>query len=293
MRFRHDAAAHRLPINVSSADSSSSDKNAVSILDDIVDDTRRLLARRKREVAASDLEGRPLFERTPLPLASALRREELAVIAEIKKASPSKGVIRPDFDPLDIARQYAENGAAALSVLTEPQHFQGKLDYLAQVRSVVDVPILRKDFIVDPYQLVEARAYGADAVLLIAAVLDGPQLYDLHQAAGELGLSCLVELYDGEELDKVDFDQVEVLGVNNRDLRTFEVDLDQALRIFEEVPPSLVRVGESGLRTAEDLAHLRRRGLDAVLIGETLMRAPRPGEKLRSLRENTARLLTS
>ena len=269
------------------------DKNAVSILDDIVDDTRRLLTRRKKRVAVSDLEERPLFERDPLPLAPALRREELAVIAEVKKASPSKGVIRPDFDPVDIARQYVENGAAALSVLTEPQHFQGELDYLAQVRSVADVPILRKDFIVDPYQLVEARAYGADAVLLIAAVLDAQQLYDLHQAAGELGLSCLVELYDREELDKVDLDQAKVLGVNNRDLRTFDVDLDHALRIFEEVPPSLVRVGESGLRTAQDLVHLRRHGVDAVLIGETLMRARRPGEKLRSLRENTTRLLTT
>ena len=265
----------------------------MSILNDIVDDTRHLLSRRKRAVSVGTLEDRPLFGRDPLPLAPALRREELTVIAEVKKASPSKGVIRSDFDPVDTARQYAENGAAALSVLTEPQHFQGKLDYLAQVRSVVDVPILRKDFIVDPYQLVEARAYGADAVLLIAAVLDAQQLYDLHQAAGELGLSCLVELYDREELGKVDLDQVKVLGVNNRDLRTFEVDLDHSLRIFEEVPPSLVRVGESGLRTAQDLAHLRRHSIDAVLIGETLMRAPQPGEKLRSLRENTARLLTA
>lgn len=256
----------------------------MNILDRIVADTRELVARRKQETPLRELEQRPLFERETLDLASALRQEELAVIAEVKKASPSRGLIRPDFEPVAIARSYARHGAAAISVLTEPLHFQGSLDYLAAIRATVDVPLLRKDFIVDPYQLVEARAYGADAVLLIAAVLDGAALHDLHQAADDLGLSCLVELYDAAELEHVDLDQVRILGVNNRDLRTFDVDIDHAPRVFADVPDAVVQVGESGLKTAEDLAYLRRRGIDAVLIGETLMRAEEPGEKLAALR---------
>lgn len=263
----------------------------MTILDKIVADTRGVIAQRKRERTVRDLEQMPGFDRSPLNLAEALRGDDLAVIAEIKKASPSKGVIREDFDVTDIATQYAENGAAALSVLTEPLHFQGAPKYLATARRVADVPLLRKDFIVDPYQLVEARAYGADAVLLIAAVLSAKQLYDLHQAADELGLSCLVEVYDADELDKVDFDQVQVLGVNNRDLRTFEVDLDHAPRVFEQVPARITKVAESGLKTAVDLAHMHDFGIDAVLVGETLMRADRPGETLRALRSGTTQSL--
>lgn len=256
-------------------------------------DTRELVNRRRDSIPLAALEERPLFDRTPLSLAKVLRREELAVIAEVKKASPSKGVIRPDFDPAGIAAQYEKNGAAAVSVLTEPLHFQGHPEYLEAVRDEVAIPLLRKDFIIDPYQLVEARAYGADAVLLIAAVLGRQQLYDLHQAADELGLSCLVELYEKNELDRIDLDQVSILGVNNRDLRTFEVDIDHSLRVFEHLPASVIRVAESGLRTAEELAYLRRRGTDAVLIGETLMRDTHPGQKLQALRTETARLLTT
>ncbi len=263
----------------------------MNILDAIVADTRALVARRKADVSLSSLERRPFCQSPTLPLAPALRRSELAVLAEIKKASPSKGLIRAEYDVADLARQYKMNGAAALSVLTEPLHFKGSLDHLALARRTVDLPLLRKDFIVDPYQLVEARAYGADAVLLIAAVLDRQQLYDLHQAADALGLSCLVEAYDLTELAKLDFDQVKILGVNNRDLRTFEVDVDHSLRVFRHVPEGVVRVSESGLRTAHDLAHLRRNGVDAVLIGETFMRAAEPGKKLRALREATEPLL--
>jgi indole-3-glycerol phosphate synthase len=255
-----------------------------TILDKIVGDTREVIARRKRERPAGELEQMPGFDREPLDFAEALRSKSLSVITEIKKASPSKGVIRPgDFNVARIAADYAENGAAALSVLTEPLHFQGKPDYLAQARRAADVPILRKDFIVDPYQLVEARAYGADAVLLIAAVLDADQLYDLHQAADELGLACLVEVYDASELDRIDFDQISVIGVNNRDLRTFEVDLDHAPRVLKDTPPGLVTVAESGLKTADDLKHVRDAGIDAVLVGETLMRADQPGEKLKRI----------
>jgi indole-3-glycerol phosphate synthase len=259
-----------------------------TILDQIVADTQALIAGRKRDMPLRLLEARPAFTRPTLPFGPALRQDELAFIAEIKKASPSKGVIRPDFDPPGFARQYRDGGAAALSILTEPLHFQGSLDDLEQVRGAVDLPLLRKDFIVDPYQLVEARAYGADAVLLIAAVLDRHRLSDLHQAAGALGLACLVEVYDLAELDRIDFERVDVLGVNNRDLRTFEVDIDHSLRVFERVPGTVVRVAESGLRSARELAYLRAHGVDAVLIGETFMRAPSPGEKLAELRRGAA-----
>ena len=255
-----------------------------TILDQIVADTRELVARRKAHVPIRRLEEKPFFHGPTLSLAKALRRDHLAVIAEIKKASPSKGVIRPDFDVTDLARQYKAARADAVSVLTEPTHFQGSLDYLARARCTVDLPLLRKDFIIDPYQLVEARAYGADAVLLIAAVLDRVHLRDLHQAADALGLSCLVEVYEPEECDRIDFDQVKILGVNNRNLRTFEVDVDHALRVFAEVPEGIVRVAESGLRSADELAYLRARGVDAVLIGETFMRAAEPGAKLRAMK---------
>lgn len=263
----------------------------MTILDRIVEDTRTLVARRKQDISLRDLEAHPFFHGPTLPLAPALLRDHLAIIAEIKQASPSKGVIRPNLDVPAIARQYKSHGAAAVSVLTEPQHFQGSLENLALARQTIDLPLLRKDFIVDPYQLVEARAYGADAVLLIAAVLDAVQLRDLHQAANELGLSCLVEVYEEREIDKLDFDQVKVLGVNNRDLRTFEVNLDHAPDVFAHVPEHVVQVAESGLRSAKDLAYLRRRSVDAVLIGETFMRAKEPGVALATLHRETERLL--
>lgn len=261
----------------------------MSILDDIVADTRALVERRKRETPLSELEQRPLFEREPLSLYEPLCENELSFIAEVKKASPSAGVIRTDFNPARLAQQYAQNGAAAISVLTEPKHFQGAVEHLPWIRAhVPSLPLLRKDFIVDEYQLVEARAHGADAVLLIATALDAQQLFDLHQSADALGLDCLVEVYALEELDKIDFDQVRILGVNNRDLKTFEVDLNQSIRVFRRAPDHVVRVSESGLQAAEELATMRRYGIDAVLIGTTLVKADDPGAKLRALRESTA-----
>ncbi len=260
----------------------------MSILDDIVADTRELVKERRQAVTQRELEQRPLFEREPLSLHDALCEDELSVIAEVKRASPSAGTIRANFNPAQIAQAYARNGAAAISVLTEPIHFEGALEHLVWIRAhLPDRPLLRKDFIVDPYQLVEARAHGADAVLLIAAVLDAEQLYDLHQAADELGLACLVEVYALDELDRIDFDQVQILGVNNRDLHTFEIDLNQSIRVFRRTPEHVVRVSESGLKTADELATMRRYGVDAVLIGTTLMQADDPGKKLRALREDT------
>lgn len=255
----------------------------MSVLDLIVEDTRAELARRKRDVSLSRLEGARYFERTPLGFVDALRRDELAVIAEMKKASPSKGVIREEFEPTDIAPRYEDAGAAAISVLTEPLHFQGSLDHLASVRGVVNLPLLRKDFIVDVYQLFEARAHGADAVLLIAAILDRSHLHDLLQAAAALNLSALVEVYELSEIDRIDFDEVSILGVNNRDLRTFEVDIEHSLRVFRHVPQDIVRVSESGLSSANELRHLYENGVDAVLIGETFMKADDPGDALRRL----------
>ena len=258
----------------------------MNILDRIVDDTRSELARRKAAVSIRRLEEEPYFRRRTFSFEQALRGDDLAVIAEVKKASPSQGVIRKDFDPVAIARAYEAGGAAAISILTEPMHFQGSLEYLADVRKSCNLPLLRKDFIVDQYQLYEARAGGADAVLLIAAILDREQLRDLIVTARALDLSALVEVYDIRELDRIDFDEVSILGVNNRDLRTFEVDVNHSLRVFEHVPPNVIRVSESGLSHAADLVHLRRHGIDSVLIGETLMRDEDPGSALRRLKED-------
>lgn len=260
--------------------------NAVSILDDIIADTRDLVERRKGDTPLPELKQRPAYEdREPLSLAEALKERGLSFIAEIKKASPSKGVIREGFDPASIAQQYAQHGAAAISVLTEPQHFQGSIEHMAWIRAhVPDTPLLRKDFIIDPYQLVEAKAMGADAVLLIATALDPGQLSELHAAATELGLSCLVEVYTEDDLDKIDWDQVTILGVNNRDLHTFEVDIENSLRIFEQTPKHVGRVAESGLSDPETLVRLRKAGVNGVLIGEHFMRAEHPGEALSSLR---------
>jgi indole-3-glycerol phosphate synthase len=266
----------------------------MSILDRIVADTRELTARRRKETPVSVLESRAAFTAPTLPLAAALRQPtpEPAVIAEVKRSSPSAGVLRTDFDPAALAREYKVGGAAALSILTEPTYFGGSLEDLAAARRVADLPILRKDFVVDSYQLVEARAYGADAVLLIASILDAAELRDLHDAATDLGLTPLVELYDASELDRVDLDQVRVIGVNNRDLSTFTVDPLRAARVLQVLPPEIVRVAESGMRTGGHLAAVRRHGVDAVLIGETLMRAPRPGLALQRIREDARALLS-
>lgn len=256
----------------------------MSILHRIVADTRDLVAQAKQKTPISALREGPCFNGPTLPFGPALRRDPLGIIAEIKKASPSKGIIRYNFDVRSIAVGYKHAGASALSVLTEPMYFHGSLANLVLARQTVDLPILRKDFIVDSYQLYEARAYGADAVLLIASVLDAEQLKDLHAEATDLGLECLVEVYDPHELDRIDFDQVQVLGVNNRDLKTFEVDINRSLEVFRQAPDHVVRVSESGLGEAVDLADLQSAGVNAVLIGETFMKAADPGLALRHLR---------
>jgi len=258
----------------------------VSILDQIVDDTREVIAARKQEAPISELEQRPLFtDHEPILLVEAMQQRGMSFIAEIKKASPSKGVIRENLNPAQIAQQYAQHGAAAISVLTEPKHFQGTIEHIPWIRAHVDLPLLRKDFIINPYQIVEAKAMGADAILLIATVLDANQLYDLHQTADELGLDCLVEVYSVDDLDTIDFTQIKLLGANNRDLHTFEVDINNSLQVFEHAPRSVGRISESGLSDPETLVHLRQNGVNGVLIGEHFMRAEHPGKALSTLRD--------
>jgi indole-3-glycerol phosphate synthase len=197
----------------------------------------------------------------------------IKLIAEVKKASPSKGIIRADFDPVAIARVYEHHGASCLSVLTDEQYFQGSLAYLRAVRLAVGLPVLRKDFLIDSYQLVEARAAGADAVLLIAECLDDCNLRKLHNEALELGLTPLVEFYEPENLDRVLAAGATLVGVNNRDLRTFAVDLDHTIRLRRQVPLDAVLVGESGIATRDDALRLEAAGVEAMLVGESLMRA--------------------
>lgn len=205
------------------------------------------------------------------------------VIAEVKKASPSKGVLREDFDPAAIARSYEAGGAACLSVLTDEDFFQGRDEDLQLARAACALPVLRKDFIIDAYQVYEARALGADCVLLIVAVLGDATLKDLHVLGRELGMDVLVEVHDSEELDRALALGADLIGINNRDLRTFETDIDTTLRLCEQLPEAVRVVTESGIHTAEEVAHLRAHGVHAFLVGEACMRVAEPGRKLREL----------
>ena len=208
-----------------------------------------------------------------------------AVIAEVKKASPSKGVLREHFVPADIARSYEAGGAACLSVLTDVQFFQGSVDYLQQARAACSLPVLRKDFIIDPYQVVEARAMGADCILLIAACLDDGQMAELEACALELGLDVLVEVHDGPELERALRLKTPLVGVNNRNLRTFEVSLDTTLGLRDRIPAGRLLVTESGILGREDVRRMRDAGIHAFLVGEAFMRAPEPGLALQGLFE--------
>ncbi len=206
-----------------------------------------------------------------------------AVIAEIKKASPSRGLLREPFLPAEIARSYAQHGATCLSVLTDVSFFQGSADFLQQARAACDLPVLRKDFMIDEYQIVEARAMGADCVLLIAACLDDAQMAALEACALELGLSVLVEVHDGVELARALKLKTPLLGVNNRNLRTFEVSLDTTLALQRDLPGDRLLVTESGITTQADVQRLRAAGVHAFLVGEAFMRAPDPGVALASM----------
>ncbi|MEZ5554645.1 indole-3-glycerol phosphate synthase TrpC [Haliea sp.] len=255
---------------------------------------RQILARKYEEVAAgrrreslADLESRISEKSAPRGFVEALRQRvgaaQPAVIAEVKKASPSQGVIRADFDPAAIARSYQSGNAACLSVLTDVDFFQGSDAYLEQARAACTLPVLRKDFTVDTWQVVEARAIGADAVLLIAAALEDAQMRELASSATEYGLDVLVEVHDRAELDRALDLGLPLLGINNRDLHSFKTALDTTLNLLPHIPGDRVVVTESGIHSPEDVAVMRDAGVFSFLVGEAFMRAEEPGEKLREL----------
>jgi len=256
-----------------------------SLLDQIIVATRRRVAEAQRSANVSELERRAAEHRVR---GFRCRLQEKAaggvtVIAELKKASPSKGLIRADFDASKLAAELEAAGAAALSVLTDEQYFQGSLENLRRASAATAIPCLRKDFIVDEFQLLEARANCADAVLLIVAALEQGELVRLAEKAREAGLDVLCEVHDAEELKRAADAGCDLIGVNNRDLRTFKADIETSLRLAKQMPVNVVGVAESGIHSAEDIAKLRAAGFHAFLIGESLMTAPHPGEALRVL----------
>jgi indole-3-glycerol phosphate synthase len=248
----------------------------VSILDEIVRHKWEELGRRRREIPRAELERRSAARQPPRDLGRALTPPPggVRLLAEVKKASPSRGVLAERFDPLALAEVYAANGAAALSVLTDEKYFQGSLEFLAAIRDRVDVPILRKDFTLDEYQIWEARAAGADAVLLIVAILEAAQLRDLQQAATGLGLATLVEAHTASEVDVALTAGARIIGLNNRDLKTFETRIETSLELLPLIPPGRLAVSESGFFTAEQVRTVVAAGAHAVLVGEALVRAP-------------------
>jgi indole-3-glycerol phosphate synthase len=255
------------------------------ILATIADQVRSVVERRRREAPLEVLRDRPLFHLPIRGFSQSLSGNRRRIIAEIKKASPSKGLIRADFDPVAIARDYARHGASAISVLTEERFFQGTLRHLEEIRAAVNVPLLRKDFTLDPYQIVEAKSCGADAVLLIAALLDARLMAELRAHATELGLDSIIEVHTEKELEAAVEAGAQVIGVNNRDLKTFAVDLSITERLAPRIPSGTPAVCESGIDSLEQIRRVEAWGIRAFLIGESLMRAPEPGRKLAELLE--------
>jgi indole-3-glycerol phosphate synthase len=256
------------------------------ILKRIVEVKRREVERLKLEVPIPELERRIASQGRPLNMAGALMGDSVRVIAEIKKASPTRGLLRADFDPSELATAYAENGAAAVSVLTNADHFQGSIEHLAAAHRVLGprgIPVLRKEFIFDDYQVPEARAHGADAILLIVGMLSPVRLAELMELARRFWLQCLVEVHDEEELGAALDAGAEIVGINNRDLRTFETDLAVTERLAGLIPSGKIIVSESGIHGREDIRRVGEAGAHAVLIGEALVTATDPGAKLREL----------
>ncbi len=247
----------------------------MSLLDQIVAQTRREVTAARTRVSAEALRGQLAAAPPPRDFLAALAGgPPIRLIAEVKKASPSRGLLRADFQPDEIARIYQRHGAACLSVLTDQPYFQGSLDHLRAVRAAVDLPLLRKDFIIDPYQVLEARAAGADAVLLIAECLDDDLLRRLYEEIVTLGMTPLVELYEPANLPRVLSLGARLVGINNRDLRTFHADLEHTLRLRGQIPPDRLVVGESGIRSRADVLRLEAAGVQAMLVGETLITQP-------------------
>ena len=256
------------------------------ILDQIVAQNKLELEKRKGSFPLEEVRRLALKQAPPLDFASALRGEGVKLIAEVKKASPSRGVIRSDFDPVEIARLYARNGASAISVLTESKYFQGSLNHLKDIREALGdkrPPLLRKDFILDLYQIYESRAYGADALLLIVASLTLEKLRELLGLSRELGMGCLVEVHNEAELEIALKSGARVIGINNRDLNTFDVDLTATRRLRPLIPRDKIVVSESGIKDRRDIEKLANWGVDAVLIGEALMSADDIAAKMKEL----------
>ena len=256
------------------------------ILEEIVSKSMEELAHRKRRLPLLELQKIALEQPPPLDFLSAIRGANIRLIAEIKKASPSRDVIRPDFNPAEIARIYASNGASAISVLTEEKYFQGSLDYLKEVKDAMGsrgIPLLRKDFIHDPYQIYESRAYRADSLLLIVAMLQLEELQELLGMSHELDMSCVVEVHNEIEVETALRSGARIIGVNNRDLTTFTVDLSTTERLKPLIPSDRVVISESGIKDRNDIERLKQAGINAVLIGESLMAAPDIASKMREL----------
>ncbi|MFP5404613.1 MAG: indole-3-glycerol phosphate synthase TrpC [Gammaproteobacteria bacterium] len=257
------------------------------ILQKILDTKHDEIVAARHEVSLIEMRARAEAAPPPRDFVGALRAKlaasKPAVIAEIKKASPSKGVIRPDFHPAEIAASYAAGGAACLSVLTDVQYFQGSTAYLQAARAACPLPVLRKDFIIDPYQVYEARAMGADCILLIVAALELKAMHELEALALELGMAVLVESHDAAELDAALQLQTPLMGINNRNLRTFEVSLDTTLSLLPKIDGERIVVTESGILSPADVATMRSHGVNAFLVGEAFMRAPDPGAELARL----------
>jgi len=253
-------------------------------LQEIIRSKKQEVGHRKSKVALSDYKARMKDLPAARGFRSALEKpESCGLIAEIKKASPSKGILREQFDPLEIARLYESNGAAALSVLTDEPFFQGKLSLLTEIRKISRLPLLQKDFILDEFQLYEARVYGADAVLFITAILDQSQLVEYQAVAAELGLDCLVEVHTYEETEQVLKAEAGIIGINNRNLETFETDLNVTFSLIKEIPDDRVVVSESAIGTRRDVERLVEAGVDALLIGESLLKAKDIAAKMKEL----------
>ena len=260
----------------------------MNILNEIAAKTKERIQKEKLEIPEKDLiqmiqkrkvqillhpEQQSITSRTPHSFFQALKKEGMSYICEVKKASPSKGLIAPAFPYLEIAKEYQEGGAAAISCLTEPFYFQGSDRYLQEITAAVDIPVLRKDFTVDEYMIFQAAAYGAAAVLLICAILNDEQLKEYRELAEELGMDALVEAHDEEEAERALKSGARIIGVNNRDLKTFQVDMQNSIRLRKLAPENVVFVSESGIKTSDDIQKLYDNQVDAVLIGETLMRS--------------------
>lgn len=258
------------------------------ILDDIIEKRKIQLEKEKNVVSFEDMKKAALEVKKPCKnFFSALKNNNMSIISEVKKASPSKSVICKDFHPVDIAKEYEKAGANAISCLTEEFYFKGSGNYLKEIRNAVDLPLLRKDFIFDEYQIYEARTIGADAILLIAAILDCETMNRFRELAESLGMNCLFEAHNEEELESILKCSPKIIGINNRNLKTFEVSLENTKKLAAMIPESCVTVSESGIKDNTDMKYVRKCGADAVLIGETLMRSENIAETMKMLRDGT------